>query len=85
MQRQGSGREARFTLPPHGYNWAEGETFRVTVFREHSGGMTSTRDQPGPQWEHVRPMLPRMLWNRQAMRASFRGWNQNKNHCTKFG
>jgi hypothetical protein len=50
MQRPDAGRKERLTLPPHGYNLAEGETFRVTVFREHPGGMTSTRDQPGPQW-----------------------------------
>jgi hypothetical protein len=37
MQHQGAvaGQEEKLTLPPLGYNLAEGETFRVRVFREH--------------------------------------------------
>jgi hypothetical protein len=50
MQHPDAGREESLTLPPHGYNLAEGETFRVTFFRGHPEGMTSTRDRSGSQW-----------------------------------
>jgi hypothetical protein len=34
MQHRGAGEAEKIMLPPHGYNLAEGETFRARAFRE---------------------------------------------------
>ena len=35
MQHLDAGQQEKLTLPPHDYNLAESESFRVRVFREH--------------------------------------------------